>query len=148
MNKELYRIVPLEKKSIKNAIEVYRQNEDESISWFNIEDHYRWGNAFVESKDEFPFNQNQDAYCDPRVGWGVELEDHVAFFIEFSDDISQEEREEIEENYLEYGSSWLYDGEHNWAIEDDMIVVSPPYRIDQVDPEEYGTVLKEDVKIE
>ncbi len=148
MTTELYRITPLEKKSIKNTIEVYRENEDESISWFTIDDHYRWGNGFIESKENLPFFENYDAYCNSQIGWGAELEDQVAFFIEFSDDIPEEERKEIEKSYLDNGASWLYDDEHDWVVEDDLIVVSPPYQIDLVDANEYGKVLKENVKIE
>ena len=168
MTTEIYRITPLEKKSIKNTLEVYRENEDESISWFTIDDHYRWGHGFIESKHFLPSTGEQDVYCESQVGWGAELEDQVAFFIEFSDDISEEEQKEIEKNYLESGAVWLYEEEqkeieknylesgavwlyeeeHNWVVDHDMIIVSPPFQIDQVDPEEYGKVIKENVTIE
>lgn len=148
MNEELYKITPLEKKSIFNRIDVYRQNDDDSISGFTIEEHYRWGQGYVDSKDYFPVTSDSYAYCDSQIGWGAELDDHVAFFIEFTDDLSEEEREEIEKNYLDDRAGWLYDGDHNWEIEEDTIVIMPPYRIDKVDTKEYGKVLEENIKIE
>jgi hypothetical protein len=43
-------IKPLEKKSICWSIELFRDNTDGSTSWVNIEDHYRWGQGFVEAE--------------------------------------------------------------------------------------------------
>ena len=40
---EHYTITPLEKKSISIRYEMYRDNDDGTQSWFNIDDHYRWG---------------------------------------------------------------------------------------------------------
>ena len=140
MSNVLYKITPLEKKNIKNIIEVYRQNEDESISWFTIEDQYRWGHGFVESKHFLPLNETSDVYCNLRsirqYGCCSELDDQVGLYIEFSEDLSREEREEIEKNYETGGNSWLYDGDHEWLIESDFIVISAPYQIDQVNPQE------------
>jgi len=45
---QVYLIKPLHKKSICWRIEMFRENADGSISWFNIDDHYRWGQGFVE----------------------------------------------------------------------------------------------------
>ena len=42
-----YTITPLEKKSISITYEMYRENDNGTISWFNIEDHYRWGKGFI-----------------------------------------------------------------------------------------------------
>lgn len=132
MEEELYKITPLEKKSIINKIELYRNNDDGTISWFNIEDHYRWGFGFIEGEELLPLKEN-DAYCDPRVGDGPDLVDQVACFFEFSDDITLEERKEIENHFFNEGNSWIYDGNHEWEIEDDSIVILPPYSIDKVE---------------
>ena len=53
----VYRITPLEKKSIFIVYEMFRENDDGSISWFNVEDHYRWGQGFVE--------EDMDCYLPP-----------------------------------------------------------------------------------
>lgn len=154
MEKELYRVSPLQKKNIFNRIELYRENEDGSESWFVIEECYRWGFGFYDSKGYLPTDPNTHTYTESQIGWGPELDDRINCSIQFSDNISSEEKEEIENN-LCYGdneelsgSSWLYEGEHNWIIQEDSIIILPPYQIDKVDPEEYGKLLEENVKIE
>jgi len=142
----VYRITPLEKKSISAVYEMFRENSDGSISWFNVEDHYRWGQGFIaeDMAVNLPYKDNDTVYCDPTAGWGAELDDGVAQFFEFSDDISEEEQEEIKEAFYEGGAGWLYDGDHNWQEEDSSIVVEAPYRIDLC--EEDGTVIEENIQ--
>ena len=97
----VYRITPLEKKSISIAYEMYRDNADNSTSWFNITDNYRWGQGFInEDMDvNLPYKDNKSAVCDPSAGWGAELDDQVACWFEFSDDITEEEQEEIKKKF-------------------------------------------------
>ena len=45
MNK-VYRITPLEKKSIVYHVEMYRHNKDGTISWFDLDETFRWGARF------------------------------------------------------------------------------------------------------
>ena len=40
---KVYLIKPLDKKSIEWVVEMFRENDDGSISWFNITETYRWG---------------------------------------------------------------------------------------------------------
>ena len=43
-----------------------------------------------------------------------------------------------------WGEGWIYDGDHNWEIEDDSVIIYGPLRIDLVD--EYSSeVIAEDV---
>jgi hypothetical protein len=49
---------------------------------------------------------------------------------EFSDDISKGEQKKIKAAYEEGGMGWLLDGDHNWEIEEDAIVVLAPFKID------------------
>ena len=141
----VYKITPLEKKSIHYVAEMYRDNEDGSISWFNVEDHYRWGQGFIpEDMDcNLPYEDDDTAYCDPNAGWGAELEDGVAQFFEFSDDISEQEQEEIRQAFYDGGIGWLHDGEHEWQFEDDAIIVTGPFKVDLY--EEDGTLVQEGV---
>jgi hypothetical protein len=144
---KVYRIKPLEKKSISVVYEMYRDNDDGSISWFNIEDHYRWGQGFIEEDMDcnLPREDSDTAYCKNDCGWGAELEDRVACYFEFSDNISEEEQQAIQEAYYEGGASWLYDGEHEWQFEDDSIVIAAPFQIDLC--EDDGTVIEENFKL-
>lgn len=142
----VYRITPLEKKSISAIYEMFRDNPDGSTSWFNIEDYYRWGQGFVsEDMDiNLPYKDSDTAYCDPTAGWGAELEDQVAVSFEFSDDLDEDEQQAIKDAYEEGGAGWLYDGDHDWQEEDSSIVVAAPFRIDLC--EEDGTVVEENIQ--
>ena len=47
-----------------------------------------------------------------------------------------------------WGTAWLYDGDHNWEIEDDHVCIIAPVKIDLVDANGYGdtAVLEENVE--
>jgi len=143
----VYLIKPLEKKSVVYHVEMYRRNADESISWFNVDETYRWGQGFIEEDMDcnLPIEGDNIAYCDPNAGWGAELDDSCACWFEFSDDITEEEQEAIKEAYYEGGASWLFDGEHDWQEEDSAIHVLAPYQVSLV--EDNGTVITENVKL-
>ena len=59
--------------------------------------------------------------------------------------ITEEEKEKIEQLYYEGGTGWLYDGEHDWQVEDDYLVIDAPYQVSLC--EEDGTVIEENVKL-
>ena len=144
-----YTITPLEKKSISIRYEMYRDNDDGTQSWFNIDDHYRWGQGFVEEDMDvnLPLEGDQQAHAKTDCGWGAELDDQHACWFEFSDDITEEEQEEIKKNYLEGnedgvgGAGWLFDAEHDWQEEDSYVVVLGPYKVEFCD--EQGEVIRE-----
>ena len=146
-----YRITPLEKKSISITYEMFRENADGTISWFNVEDHYRWGQGFIaEDMDcNLPSKGDQQAYCKADEGEyeGCDFDDQIACWFEFSDDISEEEQEEIKKNYLEgnddgqMGAGWLFDGEHDWQEEDSYVIVLGPYKVEFC--KEDGAVIQE-----
>ena len=145
-----YTITPLEKKSIYVRYEMYRENDDGSISWFNIDDHYRWGKGFIaEDMDcNLPWEGDDTAYCKPGEGEGdgCDLDDQVACFFDFSDDIDEEEQEAIKEAYYDGGAGWLYDDPtHNWQEEDCYVVVLGPFRVDLCDAN--GTIIEEGIKL-
>jgi hypothetical protein len=151
----LYRIVPLEKKSITFVAEIYRNNDDGSVSWFNIEDGYRWGQGFIDTEeDSLPYKEDQVVHCRLESGWGAELDDQCSCWFDFSDDITQEEREKIERCYL-YGDDeddgrggigWLYEGDHNWQLEDERLEIIGPYRVDLC-ANEYGDIEQEGIEL-
>jgi hypothetical protein len=143
----VYLIKPLEKKSICWHIELFRDNADNTTSWVNIEDHYRWGQGFVEADMDgnLPFEGAKQAYARTDCGWGSELEDGVACYFTYSDDFTDEQKEAFETSYHEGGAAWLFDGEHDWQVEDDYLTIDAPYQVSLV--EDDGTVIEENVKL-
>ena len=143
----VYLIKPLHKKSICWMIELFRDNADGSTSWVNIEDHYRWGQGFVEYDADvnLPYEGQTQAYAKTTFGWGSELEDGVACYFEYSDDFTDEQKEAFETSYHEGGAAWLFDGEHDWQVEDDYLLIDAPYQVSLC--EEDGTVIEENVKL-
>ena len=155
---KVYCIKPLEKKSIQWCVEMFRENSDGSISWFNMHETYRWGQGFVEEDMDMnlPYEGADVAYAKTDCGWGCEFEDSTHVGWEFSDDISEEEQEYIKKCYYDGdpndenvpdigGAAWLFDGSHNWQVEDDYVVVYGPYQISLCN--EDGSVIEENVKL-
>jgi hypothetical protein len=144
----VYRITPLEKKSIVWHVEMYRNNADGSISWFNLDETFRWGQGFIEEDMDcnLPYEDSQVAYAKSEPGWGCEFDDSINIEIEYSDDITEEEQEAIREAYYEGGAGWLFDGEHDWQEEDTSVLVYAPFQVSLC--EDDGTVIEENVKLE
>ena len=73
----IYLIRPLEKKSIVYHVEMYRRNPDDSVSWFNIDETYRWGQGFIEEDLDcnLPWEGDHVAYARTDAGWGCEFDD-------------------------------------------------------------------------
>ena len=140
-------IKPLEKKSISWRVEMYRENEDGSISWFNMEELYRWGQGFIEGDLDcnLPWKGDHSAHCKTDAGWGCEFEDSISIDWEFSDDIPELEQQEIKELYYEGGAAWLFDGEHDWQYEDDYVIVLAPFSVDLAT--DNGDIIKENVEL-
>jgi hypothetical protein len=143
----VYRIKPLEKKRISATYEMFRENADGSTSWFNVEDTYRWGQGFIEEDMDcnLPYKDDKIAYCKNNCGWGAELEDGIACSFEYSDDLTDDEKQAIEDAYYEGGASWIYDGEHEWQVEDDAILIIAPFQVDLCDDD--GTVVQENIEL-
>ena len=143
----VYCIKPLEKKSISWRVEMFRENEDGSISWFNMEELYRWGQGFIEEELDcnLPWKGDYSAHCKTDVGWGCEFEDSISIDWEFSDDITELEQQEIKELYYEGGAAWLFDGEHDWQTEDDYVIVLAPFSVDYAS--DNGDIITENVEL-
>jgi hypothetical protein len=144
---KVYRVTPLHKKSIVYHVEMFRENSDGSISWFNIDETYRWGQGFIEEDMDcnLPYQGDDVAYCKPDVGWGCEFDDSIHIGWEFSDDISELEQQEIKELYYEGNAGWLYDGEHDWQEEDSAVHVYAPYHVSLCKDD--GTVIVAEVEL-
>ena len=143
----VYLIKPLHKKSIVYHVEMFRQNADDTISWFNIDETYRWGQGFVEGDLDcnLPWEGDNVAYARADCGWGCEFDDSINIEIEFSNDISKEEQEEIRQAYYEGNAGWLFDGDHDWQEEDTAVHIIAPYQIDLCNDD--GTIIEENIKL-
>jgi len=156
MNK-LYRITPLEKKSMEYFVDVFERMTDGSVRGFQVTETWRWGQAFREEDDPVWTSETDRVHCRPELGWGCELDDLCAVWVEFDEDkFTEEEMDEIrsilqweqEDEDGRCGTAWLYDGDHNWEIEDDLVAVLGPFKIDLVDEDGYGdtAILEENVE--
>jgi hypothetical protein len=143
----VYLIKPLEKKSVQWVVEMFRQNDNDTVSWFTMRETYRWGQGFIEEDLDcnLPWKEDDIAYARTDCGWGCEFDDSIGIEWEFSDDITETEQQEIKESYYEGGAAWLFDGEHEWGVEDDQVVIYAPFEISLC--EDDGTVIEENIKL-
>ena len=143
---KLYRITPLEKKSVEYFVDVFERMPDGTIRGFDVTETWRWGQGFREEDDVVFATEVDKVHCRPETGWGCELDDLCAVYVNFSDGFTDEEKEKIE-SILRWetededgrcGTAWLYDGDHNWEIEDDHVAILGPVKIELVDEDVYG----------
>ena len=134
----LYRIKPVDKKSIEAYYDVYSKDAQGNIRSWSVTEMYRWGQGFVEDVIDLPYSDDKEHSVDPQIGWGCELEDLCAVDFEFDDSFTDEEKEEIEELWADGGAGWLYDGEHNWEVEEDTITILGPFIVDKIDEDVYN----------
>ena len=134
----LYRIKPSDKKSVEAYYDVYSKDEQGNIRGWSVTELYRWGQGFVEDESELPFSDDRYHSVDPTIGWGCELEDLCAVDFEFDDSFTEEEKEEIEQLWADGGAGWLYDGDHNWEVEEDTITILGPFVVDKIDEDVYN----------
>ena len=138
MNSTYYCIKPLEKKSICWHIEMFRKNADGTTSWFNIDDHYRWGKGFIFDEFDLPYDNDAEVCASTSGGSGAELDDQYACFFDFSDDIAEHEKAQIKQCYLSgngdatnelSGAAWLLDSKSGWEEENEYLVIAAPFAI-------------------
>jgi hypothetical protein len=139
----LYRIKPTDKKSIEAFYDVYSKDEQGNIRSWSVTELYRWGQGFVEDESELPFSDDKYHCVDPTIGWGCELDDLCAVDFEFDDSFTEEEKEEIEQLWEDGGAGWLYDGDHNWEVEEDTVTILGPFVVDKIDEDVYNETIEE-----
>ena len=117
---------------------------DGTIRGFDVTETWRWGQGFREEDEPVYDTETDRVFCRPETGWGCDLDDLCAVYVNFSDGFTDQEKEKIE-SLLRWetededgrcGTGWLYDGDHNWEIEDDHVAILGPVKIELVD--EYG----------
>lgn len=153
---KLYRITPKQKKSIEYFIDVYQVQEDGTVRGFDVSFCYRWGQAFRD-EDNPPAKweaERQVIYASANIGYGCEFDDLCAVHVNFGDGFTEEEQAQIEalcngdaqDEDGRWGESWIFDGDHTWEIDDDMVSIIAPFQIDLVT--EDGTVIQENCELE
>ena len=152
---KLFRITPVDKKSITLVYDVYKIDENNNARGFVVRELYRWGQGFREL-DEPIYAEDKWVICNPNLGWGCELDDGIATDFEFDDSFSEEEKAEIEEHWMNgdpkdpdgrVSGAWLYDWS-DWMVEDDYIEILGPFQVDIVDEDVYNETIEENIKLE
>jgi len=138
----LYRIKPVDKKSVEAFYDVYKKMPDGTIRGWNVTEMYRWGQGFVEDDSELPFSDDRYHSVDPTIGWGCELDDLCAVDFEFDESFTDEEKEQIEQAWEDGGAGWLYDSEHKWEVDYESITILGPYIVDKVDENVYNVSIE------
>jgi hypothetical protein len=153
---KLYRISPLEKKNVEYFVDVFERLPDGTIRGFDVTEVWRWGFGFrLEDEPVWKFETDR-VHCRPEVGWGCDLDDLISVYVNFSDGFTDDEKTKIEailrgeqeDEDGRWGTAWIYDGDHNWEIEDDHVAILGPVKIDLVDANGYGdsAILEENVE--
>ena len=151
----LYRITPLEKKNVEYFVDAYERLPNGEFRGFSVTETWRWGIGFRELDNEVWENEIKNGVnCDPQLGWGCELEDLCNVYVEFSNGFTDEEKEEIQailtgektDEDDRWGTTWIYDGDHNWQIEEDTVRIFGPIKIGLVDEEQYNSIVEENIK--
>jgi hypothetical protein len=144
----LYQIVPDDKKSVIYSAEMYRKNSDGTISWFTVTTTYRFGVGYTSEEDYgAPYKDEMSVRCNLETGFGCEFYDVVGCYFDFSEDLSEEEKVEIEDGYYSGYQGWIYEGDHDWELETDGVEILGPYKVNLID-EESGEVVEEDIALE
>jgi hypothetical protein len=153
MNK-LYRIKPVDKKSIYMVYECYKEVGDK-IRWFNVRELYRWGQGFRELDDPV-YAEDTILYIRPELGWGCELDDTISIDFEFDEEWTESEKTAIQNLWEDgdpedpdgrSGAAWLYDYS-DWDVEDNYVEILGPFMVDIIDDDKYNTVIEENIKLE
>jgi hypothetical protein len=156
MMSNIYRITPLQKKSVEYFVDVYQEMPDDSIRGFEVTEVWRWGQGFRELDNPVYERETDRVYCNPEDGWGCELDDLCGVYINWDDNWTDEEKADIEA-YLRWekeddegrcGTGWLFDGDNGLSIEEVSLYITGPVKIDIVNEEVYNEVIEENVQPE
>jgi len=152
----IYRITPLQKKSVEYFVDVYQEMPDGTVRGFEVTEVWRWGQGFRELDNPVYEREMDRVYCNPEDGWGCELDDLCGVYITWDDNWTDEEKADIEA-YLRWekedeegrcGTAWLFDGDNDFGIEDVSLYITGPVKIDIVNNDVYNEVIEENVQPE
>lgn len=146
-----YKFTPVANKHIDVVLEMYRKNKNGTISNVDVREVWSAGVGFLECEDEAikTWEEERVYTVDNYSGEneGCEFEGLVDVEFDFSDDVSQKERDKFIKAYYDgdkqgrSGASFLYEGQHEWSIEVDYVEVFSPARIELCD--ENGEVIRQ-----
>jgi len=151
----LYRIKPVDKKSIEIFYDVYKETEDGQVVGWSVTELYRWGQGFVESEEDLPYADSKSVFVDPSIGDGCELDDCISIDFVFDNEISQEVREHIETCWCDgdpndedgrSNAAWLFDVS-DWQIEDESVTIYGPFEVDKLTYIDYNLVSEERIEL-
>ena len=154
-NNVLYRIKPVDKKSIEITYDVYKQREHGTIVGWSVTELYRWGQGFVEDETDLPYIESKHTVTNPQIGDGAELDDLISVDFQYDDEIDQDEREFIEQCWENgdpededgrSGPAWLYDYS-DWQVEDESITIYGPFEVDKITYSDYTIVSEERIEL-
>jgi hypothetical protein len=141
----VYQVISLEKKNVVVTYEIFEDMGNNNIRGWQIEETYRWGAGYRSVDDpisEWETNNN-GIYCDFSLG--SESDDLIACYYQFDEGFTDQEKADLEQKWEEGGAAWLYDGEHNWEVENANVVIYGPVKINLID-ELTGDIIEEDIK--
>lgn len=143
----LYRVVPVNKKSVRLCVKATRDD-----SWFTVEELHRDGQGFSPEEDGLPA-ETDEIRTDLGCGCGLDSSEGLGNSFEFSEDITESEKERIQEGYNEgdedgaVGMGWVGSPSSNgWWVDEAEVVITGPFEIQLVDGDSYD-VLKENIKL-
>lgn len=153
------RLTPLEKKSIRQMIQLYDIPNDPNQKFVEINETYRWGYGYKEG-DELNYSTGllpyeDEFYCDPTIGHGSELDDLCSVWFDYEGPWTDEEKQQFEETWENgdpedpdgrSGMAWLYDWNEKWQIEDEQIIINGPVQYDIMHKEKYNKIYVENYK--
>ena len=71
----LYRITPLEKKSVEYFVDVFERMPNGTIRGFDVTEYWRWGFGWREEDEPVWAGEVDRVHCNPQVGWGCDLDE-------------------------------------------------------------------------
>jgi hypothetical protein len=152
---KLYRIKPVDKKSIYAIYDAFKTLDNGDIKGFTVRELYRWGQGFREL-DSPVYLEDKYIIVDTQIGWGCELDDGISTDFEYDGEWTAEEMEELEnlwcngdpeDEFERSGAAWLYDYS-DWEVEEDYVEILGPFTVDIIDEDDYNVIIEENIKLE
>ena len=137
MNK-LFKITPLEEKGVEVFYSAYQELSDGTIRNWAVTETYLWGHGFRRWDDDVYDDETDCVRCDISIERDYNLTELCGVWFEFDSSFTEEEKTEIQNLYNKgdqnglAGSSWLFEGKHNWSVDDSCIYILGPVKIDVI----------------
>ncbi len=148
-----YRISPKSSGGVTLQFEVFSYSSEGDLRRWVVKEHWATGCAY---RDLEPALTRQECAgsveCGPYDGAGFEVGGELKVEFEFDNSFSSSERKSLaahwsaeDEDGLK-GMAWLFEADHDWAVEDHKVFVHGPVQIDLFDVEK-ETIVERDVVV-